>query len=146
MEELDVPLLSENLKPQIFITMKRTLSAALLLFTFILAGCEGSDVYQGTWKALDKEGNKIEIMFSPTEMSIENGDKQAEKWGYTQNSVNINNGVRNYGIKVDNGKTYSIIFPIANDTEKGAVADQNGNILYIIGKKKYYTYDDIYGL
>ena len=126
--------------------MKRIITAVFILFSLILTGCSGSDVYQGTWKALNGEQKQFEITFSPKEMTIKKVDGESEKWGYTQNSVSIRNSTKTYGIRVDNGMSYSIEFPIPNDTDKGAIADQNGQVLFIIGKSKYYSYNDVYGL
>jgi hypothetical protein len=126
--------------------MKRIIPAAFILFSLILTGCSGSDVYQGTWKALDGEEKQFEITFSPKEMTIKKVDGDSEKRGYSQNSVSIKNSTRTYGIQVDNGMSYSVVFPVPDNVEKGAITDQNGQILFVIGKSKYYSYNDVFGL
>ena len=126
--------------------MKRIIPATFILFCIILTSCSGSDVYQGTWKALDGEEKQFEITFRPKEMAIKEVDGESEKQGYSQNSVSIRNSTRTYGIQLDNGMSYSVVFPIPGNVEKGAITDQNGQILFIIGKSKYYSYKDVYGL
>jgi hypothetical protein len=112
----------------------------------ILISCEGSDVYRGEWKAIDTEGEKAEILFTADQITIspENGEQVI--WEYSQNSVSIENGRRSYGINVDQGASFRIVFPIKNDQEKGAIADQNNRIVYIIGRNNFYTYEEVFGL
>jgi hypothetical protein len=39
---------------------------------FLILSCEGSDAYQGKWKALDLKGEKYQITFSQKEITIKN--------------------------------------------------------------------------
>jgi hypothetical protein len=42
----------------------KKLSTILLGFAmFFLASCSGSETYRGAWKAMDKEGEKFELVF-----------------------------------------------------------------------------------
>lgn len=124
--------------------MNKLISQTLLFLTLLLAGCSGSDAYQGTWKALNEEGEKTEIIFEPKQMTIMDENDEAVSWSYSQNSVSFENSTHIYGIKLENGLTYSLVFQ--GDSEKGIIVDQNDNILFVIGRDKYYTYEDIYGL
>ncbi|MFA0964458.1 hypothetical protein AB9P05_21810 [Roseivirga sp. BDSF3-8] len=126
--------------------MKQAITLIVLLFVLFLTACEGSDVYQGEWMAVDGEGGKAQISFTPNSMTITGESGESGEWEYTQNSVAIENGMRTYGINLDNGLSYSIVFPVKGNTQKGAIADQNGQIIYIIGRNDYLSYDDVYGL
>lgn len=110
----------------------------------ILIGCSGSDTYRGKWKATDNSGEEVQISFAPNEINITKAGV-TETFEYSQNSVNISNSVETYGVKLDDGRTIQIHFPIANDETMGGILDSNGNVVYIISRKGYLTYDDVYG-
>lgn len=126
--------------------MRNIAALLVLVVTLLLTGCEGSDTYQGSWKASSANGNKNVITFFPKEMKLKTETGEEKTFTYSQNSVSIKNGKRSYGINLNNGLSYKIGFPIRGNTEKGYIADENDNILYIIGKDHYYTYNDIFGL
>ena len=111
----------------------------------MLLSCSGSDVYRGNWKATDESETKLDIVFGENDFSItENGE--TKNFEYTQNSVSIKNSVETYGIKLDDGRSFQIYFPIADDESKGAILDANGRPLYIIGRNNYLKYEDVFGL
>lgn len=126
--------------------MKKTgqiLTVLLLLF----AACEGSDTYRGKWKATDEKGNRFEINFSPKSFSIDDKkDDSSISYEYSQNSINIENGVKTYGIRLEDGRSYQIHFPVANDESRGVIADEGGNVIYTISRKNYLMYGDIHKL
>lgn len=125
--------------------MKKSTLFLLGLVTLVLSACSGSDTYRGDWKATNENGDHIQIAFGENDFSItENGE--AKKFEYSQNSVNISNGVETYGIKVGDGRAFQIHFPIGNDESKGVILDANGQPLYIISRSEYLGYKDVYGM
>jgi len=124
-------------------TLKSLILAAGLLF---LAACSGSDFYLGDWKATNLNGDKFDILFEANRFSITDTAGEQAYYEYSQNSVSIENGERKYGIKLSNGRFFTIIFPISKDTSKGVIADENGNVLFTIGREDYLKYDDVYKL
>jgi hypothetical protein len=115
----------------------------LLLF---ITACSGSDVYRGNWKAMDPQGNKFNIDFQENSFTIKDSAGVSTKFEYTQNSVNINNGVETYGIQLNDGRAYSLNFPIADDESKGTISDGNGYISYTISRKDFQNYDELFKL
>ncbi|WP_421754105.1 hypothetical protein [Croceimicrobium sp.] len=126
--------------------MRRTLFLNLFVIALLFTSCEGSEVYRGKWKALNAEGLKSEIVFTGDEMTIHNEDGDLGSWEYSQNSVHLENGKKEYGIQLENGLAYRILFPISDNQERGVVTDQNGQIIFIIGRSKYYSYQEVFGL
>jgi hypothetical protein len=116
------------------------------LLAIFMMGCSGSDTYRGTWKAMDGNGAKYEITFEAKSLSIKDSTGKIEKYGYTQNSVKIENSVKNYGIQVSDGRGYQINFPKANDESTGIIKDANGNPVYTLGRNSYVKYDEIFRL
>jgi len=123
--------------------MKKNNILILLVLTFLLSACSGSDTYRGDWKATDVNGAHYEMNFDADNFSIENEEGEVSSYEYSQNSISTQNGVETYGIKIDDGRTYQINFPVADDESVGLVADGNGTILYTIGRGDYVTYEDI---
>lgn len=125
--------------------MKNTRLILIVLITMTLGACSGSDTYRGNWNATNVNEEQLEIVFGENVFSInENGE--TNKFEYTQVSINIENAVETYGIKLDDGRSFQIHFPISNDESKGAILDANGRPIYIISRNGYLVYDDIYGL
>jgi hypothetical protein len=121
----------------------------ILIYFFalsILSSCSGSDVYQGNWKATDNDGNKFEINFQPKKFSIKDQNGKTEEYDYTQNSVKIKNSTKSYGIQLSDGRVYTILFPISNETTKGVITLENNQPLYTIGRTAYIEYNDLYKL
>jgi hypothetical protein len=126
--------------------MKNKLTALFIFALIALTACNGSDTYLGEWKGTDINGDKYTLSFNPENFSIkrENGDSLNFK--YTQNSVKIENSVRTYGIKLNDGRSYNIFFPIANDISKGLMTMENGKPVYTLSRTAYISQDEIYSL
>ena len=125
--------------------MKKSTILLFALITIILGACSGSNTYRGKWKATNETGTHSIIVFSENDLSFtENG--QTEKFGYSQNSVNITNSVETYGIQLKDGRAFQIHFPISDDESKGAILDAKGRPVYIISRTDYIGYEDVYGL
>ena len=120
-------------------------SIILIFFSIIFFSCEGSDSYQGNWKALDSNGIKFEISFSPTKFSIKDSVGKSNVYEYTQNSIKSENSIETYGILLKDGRGYQIYFP-KKDESVGLLLDENGKQMYTICRKDYVTYDEIYKL
>jgi len=127
--------------------MKKISSALLGVLAFLLVACEGSETYRGNWKATDSSGIKFELIFDAESLTIKDslGDK-VNYFAYSQNSVDIENDVETYGIKLDDGRTYQINFPKRNDESLGLIKDENGVPIYTISRKNYIKYEDVYKL
>ena len=126
--------------------MRKAINILLILVLISLYGCSGSDTYRGLWKAINEKGEKFDINFEAKSFSIKNSAGETKSYTYKQNSVSIKNSVEAYGIKVSDGKSYLIHFPVANDESKGAIQDATGRPLYLIGRSGYVTYEEVYGL
>ena len=126
--------------------MKKVSIFSLLLVIITMISCSGSDTYRGSWKALDVEGNKFEIIFDAKSFVIKDSLGKSTKFEYTQNSVKTENFVETYGIKLSDGRGYQINFPNSKDESIGLIFDENGNGLYTISRKDYIKYEDIYKL
>jgi hypothetical protein len=125
----------------------RTLTNFLLgLVVICLYSCSGSDTYRGVWKAINEKGEKFEITFEAKSFTFKDSTGEIKTYKYKQHSVSIKNSIETYGIKVDDGRSYQINFPIANDETRGVIKDGSGRLIYIIGRSGYVTYDEIYGL
>lgn len=126
--------------------MKKISLAFLGFIALILIGCSGSDVYQGNWKGMTPTGEKVEIIFEAKKFTITDSSKKSVTFDYTQNSVNIENSSKTYGIKLGDGRGYQINFPKATDASIGLIKDENGNVIYSIGRRDYIKNEDIYKL
>ena len=116
---------------------------ALIFIIFI--SCDGSDSYQGKWKAMDSTGNKFEITFTTNDFIIKNSKGKAKQYSYTQNAIKYENGISSYGILLSDGRGYQIYFP-KKDESIGIINDENGKQMFTIARKDYITYEDIYKL
>ena len=117
-----------------------------LLVLLVFSACDGSDTYRGKWKATDSEGAHYEIFFKENSFTVKPDSGKIKTFGYTQNSINIENSKTTYGIQLDDGRNYQIIFPFDDDDTKGIINDGNSQLLYTISRNKYITYEDIYKL
>lgn len=122
---------------------KYSLISVFILIIFF--SCEGSDSYQGNWKALDSNGKKFEINFSPTKFAIKDSIGKCNIYEYTQNSIKSENSIETYGILLQDGRGYQIYFP-KKDESVGLILDENGKQMFTISRKTYVTYDEIYKL
>lgn len=113
--------------------------AAILLFW---AGCSGSDAYRGAWKATNASGQKFEIVFAAKSFTVTDTSGKKTSYTYTQNGVSFENSVETYTIKLGDGRNCQVNFPV-KDESIGLILDQNGNLLFAIGRKDYITYQDI---
>jgi len=121
---------------------KMLFTAAIALF---LAACSGSETYRGNWKATDQNGTHLEIVFGENDFSITN-QGEIQKFEYSQNSMSTSNFVETYGIRLSDGRSFQIHFPVADDETVGAILDANGQPQYIISRDNYIGYQDLYGL
>ncbi len=126
--------------------MKKSSVLLVGIFAILLIGCSGSDTYRGSWKATDSQGAKLEIFFEAKIFTIKDSIGESKKFDYTQNSVQSENSVETYGIKLGDGRGYQINFPNANDESLGIIKDENGNPIYTISRKDYIKYEDIFKL
>lgn len=117
----------------------------LFLSLILLSSCEGSDAYQGKWKAMNAKGEKFEIDFSPKSFSIKDSLGKSQSYNYTQNSIKSENSIESYGILLKDGRGYLIYFPL-KDESVGLIKDENGEQMFTISRKKYITYEEIYKL
>ena len=123
----------------------------LFAFVFLLGffSCEGSYTYRGNWNATDKYGKKIKIVFTKNNFNIYK-DNTLKSFYYTQwqyfEEESYKNRSRNhlitYGIKLSDGRSFQIYFPIGYDKTKGAILDENGKVIYLIGRNKYLCYNE----
>jgi hypothetical protein len=116
------------------------------ILALILVACSGSDTYRGSWKATDTKGEKFEFFFNAKEFTVRNSAGKKEKFEYSQNSVQIENSVSTYGIQLADGRKYQINFPKSDDESMGLIKDENGAPLYVISRKGYLKYEDIFKL
>lgn len=126
--------------------MKKITLLLCALTGLLLIACSGSDTYRGNWKAMSQSGEKLELVFGEKNLEIKDSTGKTSNVGYAQTSVNISNSVETYGISLDDGRSYQINFPIANDESKGLILDNNGNVVYSIGRTNYISYEELYKL
>lgn len=110
-----------------------------------MVSCEGSDTYQGKWKAMDLNKAKFDIVFSPKSFSITDSIGKTKSYKYTQNLVEIKNSTATYGLSLEDGRGYRIYFP-TSDREVGLILDENENQMFSISRKDYINYENIYKL
>lgn len=123
---------------------------ALVIFSIILiSSCEGSESYQGHWKALNLKGEKYEITFSPKEIILKDSFGKYIKHSYIQSESghygSSERSIDTYKILLDNGQNYQIHFP-KNDESIGLifdVVDEKQSLMFTISRKKYLTHNDI---
>lgn len=126
--------------------MKSFILFSISILLLFIAACSGSDTYRGNWKATDTQGNKFNIDFQENSLTIKDSAGSSTKFEYTQNSVNINNGVETYGIQLGDGRAYNINFPIADDESKGTISDANGYLSYAISRTDFKSYNELFKL
>lgn len=126
--------------------MKYFITSLTLIFSILFAACSGSDTYRGAWKAKDAEGRKFEILFDAKNFSVRDSSGQLKSYPYSQNSVSISNSIKTYGIQLEDGRVYSIHFPMADNDSLAVIKDDNNHIFYTIGRERYVSYEDIYTL
>ena len=63
------------------------------------------------------------------------------EYNYTQNSVNITNGVETYGIQIQDVGSYQLYFPFT-DESKGFITDPHGNVMSTISRDEYITQEE----
>ncbi len=126
--------------------MRKAINFLLGLVLISLYSCSGSDTYRGTWKAINEKGERSEITFEAKSFTFKDSSGQVKSYDYKQNSVSIKNGVETYGIKVSDGRSYQINFPLPKDESKGVIKDGSGTPIYLIGRNEYVKYEDLYGL
>lgn len=124
--------------------MKQLIYLSLILLSFIMPGCSGSDVYRGNWKAMDRSGNKWDISFDAKSFTLKNAKGESEQYGYSQTSIRIENSTRSYGIKLKDGRAFRITFPLPGNTSKGIINNESTNeALYTIGRNNYVEFMEL---
>lgn len=126
--------------------MKKMKHLVALFVLVLLTACSGSETYRGDWKAANAEGEHYIVNFQEKSFSVTGEDNETNTFEYSQNQVNISNGVETYGIKLGDGRNYQLNFPLADDESVGILLDANGNLLYTISRTDYMSYDDIFAL
>jgi len=126
--------------------MRNNLAIIFLFALISLTSCSGSDAYLGEWKGTDTNGDKYTLLFKPKNFTINRANGDSLNFGYTQNSVEIKNSVRTYGIKLSDGRVYYMFFPIANDGTKCLMTIENGKPVYALSRTSYLSQDEIYKL
>lgn len=126
--------------------MKKINTLLFGILALLLVACSGSDTYRGSWKATDAKGEKFELLFNAKDFTVRNSSGKKEKFEYSQNSVQIENSVSTYGIQLSDGRKYQINFPKSDDESKGLIKDENGIPLYVISRKGYLKYEDVFKL
>jgi hypothetical protein len=119
--------------------------AVIFSLLLLLCSCDGSDDYQGTWKALDSKGKKFEIIFEARLFSIIDSTRTIKNYPYTQHSFKHENSIDTYGIRLQDGRGYEIFFP-KNDKSVGIIKDETGSEMFTISRTKYLTTEDMYKL
>ncbi|WP_130736003.1 hypothetical protein [Flavobacterium sp. J27] len=125
--------------------MKKRHLLLLFLFSIVLFSCEGSDAYQGKWKAINRDDERFEITFTATEIATKDSKRKTLKYEYSQNSIHYENGAITYGIQLSDGREYQLFFP-KKDKSVGMLLDRDGRMVYTLSRNAYVTYDDIYKL
>lgn len=118
----------------------------ILTCTILCTSCSGSDVYRGKWKATDVYGNNLEIEFDAKEFCITDELGKIKSFGYTQNSIRVEDGVKTYGIRLSDGRNYFILFPLVHDHSKAVIRLRNHQPVYTISRSSYIRYTDLYKL
>ncbi len=118
----------------------------LIIGMVLLASCEGSDTYRGDWKATDMQGAHAEIHFEAKSMSVTHADGKKSEYTYKQNQVKNENGVMTYGIKLGDGRSLQLYFPITENKSRGLILDANSHVNYTISRDEYLFYNDLYAL
>ena len=106
----------------------------LLYFLFIicLAACSGSDAYRGEWQAIDVEGHHYQLHFGENSFSIEDSVGQKENYEYTQNRIQIENSTSRYGINIETGRSYTIVF--LNGNKKTGAIYEDEELIFSINR------------
>ncbi|MVO08588.1 glycosyl transferase [Flavobacterium sp. TP390] len=125
--------------------MKKRNLLLLFLFSIVLFSCEGSDAYQGKWKAINRDDERFEITFTAKEITTKDSKRKTLKYEYSQNSIHYENGATAYGIQLSDGREYQLFFP-KKDKSVGMLLDRDGRIVYTLSRNAYVNYDDIYKL
>ncbi len=124
--------------------MKNLFHLVLMSMALIMAACSGSETYQGDWKAMAPDGVKADLHFDAKTFTETDSAGVSTSFQYSQNSVNIANGVKSFGIQLKEGGAYRIVFPISGDVTKGVITTEVGNVLYTICRTGYVTYEEVY--
>ncbi|MFH6942566.1 hypothetical protein [Flavobacterium sp. FlaQc-50] len=129
--------------------LKKLKLALIICFIILVSSCEGSDSFQGKWKALNLKGEKYEITFSPKEIAIKDSLGKSIKHSYVQSGAGHHGSsdmsIDTYKILLDNGQNYKIHFPKNNESIGLIlmVINENESLMFTISRKNYLTYEDI---
>ncbi|MCX2743250.1 hypothetical protein OO013_05200 [Mangrovivirga sp. M17] len=121
-----------------------------IFFCFLLIGfiaCSGSDEYAGKWKATNSEGDKFVFKFEPETLTISDSTKKATSIGYTQNKISNKNGVVTYGIQLEDGRHYDILFSNPSDSTSAIILESNSQkALYVLNRNEYVGFDEAHSI
>lgn len=126
--------------------MKNTIGLVYGFLLVLLFSCSGSETYRGTWKAMDADGNRIEILFDAKSFVVKTDSLEQKEYKYTQTQVRIENSVKTYGIQLEDGRKYQIYFPNSDDESLGLIRDEHGGTLYTISRNEFLQPENIYKL
>ena len=119
----------------------------IIVLTMLLTGCSGSKAIRGAWNAQDSEGNNYVLEFDERKITLSQGEEK-ETLTYEQNAVGTENGIKYYGLTIDN-VSYSVIFPEKENQDLALfvkVTDEDnyleGNLVYAINKNDEPNYQD----
>lgn len=126
--------------------MKNKFKVFFLLCTtlIIMVSCSGSKELQKSWQGEDAEANVYSIEIKDKELTISTNEVTETK-NYKQNPVGTSNGVKYYGLTIDD-ETYSVIFPEKGNTDlalfmKTASDDYlDGTLIYAMNTKEKPNY------
>jgi len=86
-----------------------------IITTLLIVGCSGSSEIRKKWNVEDANGNTYVMDITDKEITISN-EKNKDRMTYTQNAKGTSNGIKYFGLIVNNEK-FSIIFPDKTNTD-----------------------------
>ncbi len=115
---------------------------SLALLTVLLSACSGSDAYRGSWKATNPEGEQHDLTFTADRFTIQDSAGDTASYGYSQHTISFENSRETYGITLDSGNSYELVFPTGADDGKGYMLFDHGGLAFTINRTEYVTYEE----
>jgi len=119
---------------------------AYIILLLGLVSCEGSENYQGSWFATNRDGEHFDIEFDSHFFSVVNDSGDSSIHKYSQHSYKYENSVTTYGIKLEDGRNYNVFFPFAKDSTKAVIQLESQEVLYTLCRDSFILFEDIYAL